>query len=107
MQQDRPHAEKILRIVWIVLFLALCLVPSLGMLASGETEPSANEILAFKPELQKDGGDIEFIDLDGNKVKVKLTGMCQGCRNAKMTIKSFVESILKDKVDTNLEVEQI
>ena len=61
----------------------------------------------ISPELQKDGGDIEFIDLDGNKVKVKLTGMCQGCKNSQMTIKSFVESILKDKVDKNLEVEQI
>ena len=61
----------------------------------------------ISPELQKDGGDIEFIDLDGNKVKVKLTGMCQGCKNASMTIKSFVESILKDKVDSNLEVEGV
>ena len=61
----------------------------------------------ISPELQKDGGDIEFVDLDGNKVKVKLTGMCQGCKNAQMTIKSFVESILKDKVDSSLEVEQI
>ena len=61
----------------------------------------------ISPELQKDGGDIEFIDLEGNKVKVKLTGMCQGCKNSRMTIKTFVESILKDKVDKNLEVEQI
>ena len=61
----------------------------------------------ISPELQKDGGDIEFIDLDGNKVKVKLTGMCQGCKNSRMTIKTFVESILKDKVDKNLEVEQV
>lgn len=61
----------------------------------------------ISPELQKDGGDIEFIDLDGNKVKVKLTGMCQGCKNSRMTIKTFVESILKDKVDSNLEVEQV
>ena len=61
----------------------------------------------ISPELQKDGGDIELIDIDGNKVKVKLTGMCQGCKNAKMTIKSFVESILRDKVDKNLEVEQV
>ena len=61
----------------------------------------------ISPELQKDGGDIEFVDLDGNKVKVKLTGMCQGCKNAQMTIKSFVESILRDKVDSSLEVEQI
>lgn len=61
----------------------------------------------ISPELQKDGGDIEFVDLEGNKVKVKLTGMCSGCKNATMTIKSFVESILKDKVDSSLEVEQI
>lgn len=61
----------------------------------------------ISPELQKDGGDIEFIDLEGDKVKVKLTGMCQGCKNAQMTIKSFVESILKDKVDSRLEVEQV
>ena len=61
----------------------------------------------ISPELQKDGGDIEFVDLEGNKVKVKLTGMCQGCKNAQMTIKSFVESILKDKVDSSLEVEGV
>ena len=61
----------------------------------------------ISPELQKDGGDIEFIDLDGNKVKVKLTGMCQGCKNSRMTIKTFVESILKDKVSADLEVEQV
>jgi NifU-like protein len=61
----------------------------------------------ISPELQKDGGDVEFIDLNGNKVKVKLTGLCSGCKNANMTLKSFVESILKDKVDKNLEVEQV
>ena len=61
----------------------------------------------ISPELQKYGGDIEFIDLEGNKVKVKLTGMCQGCKNAHMTIKSFVESILKDKVSSELEVVQV
>lgn len=61
----------------------------------------------ISPQLQKDGGDIEFIDLDGNKVKVKLTGVCGGCKNASMTLKSFVESILKEKVDANIEVEQV
>ncbi len=61
----------------------------------------------ISPELQKDGGDIELVDIEGNKVKVKLTGMCQGCKNSRMTIKTFVESILKDKVDSNIEVEQL
>lgn len=61
----------------------------------------------ISPQLQKDGGDIELIDVEGNKVKVKLTGMCSGCKNAAMTLKAFVESVLKDKVDSNLEVEQV
>lgn len=61
----------------------------------------------ISPQLQKDGGDIELVDVEGNTVKVKLTGMCSGCKNASMTIKNFVESVLKDKVDSRLEVEQV
>lgn len=61
----------------------------------------------ISPQLQKDGGDIELIDVEGNKVKVKLTGMCSGCKNAAITLKAFVESVLKDKVDSSLEVEQV
>ena len=59
------------------------------------------------PELQKDGGDIELIDIEGDIVKVKLTGMCSGCKNAQMSLKNFVETILKDKIDSNIVVEQI
>ncbi len=61
----------------------------------------------ISPQLQKDGGDIELIDIEGNKVKVKLTGMCSGCKNAQMTLKNFVETILREKVDSSLEVEQV
>ena len=61
----------------------------------------------ISPELQKDGGDIELIDIDGNTVKVKLSGMCSGCKNASMTIKGFVESVLRDKVDSAIVVEQV
>lgn len=61
----------------------------------------------ISPQLQKDGGDIELIDIDGDIVFVKLTGMCSGCKNASMTLKNFVESILKDKIDSNITVEQV
>ena len=60
----------------------------------------------ISPQLQKDGGDIELVDIEGNKVIVKLTGMCSSCKNASMTLKNFVESILKEKVDPLIEVEQ-
>ena len=61
----------------------------------------------ISPQLQKDGGDIELVDISGNKVYVKLTGVCSSCKNAQMTLKNFVESILKEKVDTNIIVEQV
>ena len=61
----------------------------------------------ISPQLQKDGGDIELIDIDGNIVFVKLTGMCSGCKNASMTLKNFVETVLREKVDNNLVVEQV
>lgn len=59
------------------------------------------------PELQKDGGDIELIDIDDNKVYVKLQGRCSSCKNSVLTLKSFVESTLKDKVKQDIEVIQV
>ena len=59
------------------------------------------------PQLQKDGGDIELVDIEDNVVKVRLIGVCSGCKNASMTLKNFVEAELKEKVDPNIVVEQV
>ena len=59
------------------------------------------------PELQKDGGDIELVDIDDNKVYVKLQGRCSSCKNSVLTLKAFVETTLKDKVSTDIEVIQV
>ena len=61
----------------------------------------------ISPQLQKDGGDIELVDIDGNVVKVKLIGVCSACKNASMTLKNFVEAELKEKVDSKIVVEQV
>lgn len=61
----------------------------------------------ISPELQKDGGDITLVDIDGDKVLVKLRGKCSGCKNSTLTLKSFVESTLKDTVDKNIEVIEV
>ncbi len=58
-------------------------------------------------ELQKDGGDITLVDIDGAKVYVKLRGKCSGCKNSMMTLKGFVETTLKDTVDKNIEVIEV
>ena len=61
----------------------------------------------ISPELQKDGGDINLVDIDGNKVFVKLRGKCSGCKNSMLTWKAFVESTLKDAVSPDIEVVEV
>lgn len=43
-------------------------------------------IESIRPSLQRDGGDCELIDVDGNRVMVKLTGACVGCHLSGATI---------------------
>ena len=57
-----------------------------------------------RPSLQNDGGDIEFVKMEDNKVFVKLQGACAGCAMAEMTLKNGVERMLKYNVDENIEV---
>lgn len=59
-----------------------------------------------RPKLNMDGGSAELADLDGNVVKIRLTGMCSGCAGAAGTLKNFIEKTLKEKVDPSLSVEQ-
>lgn len=58
-------------------------------------------------ELRKDGGDIDLIDIDGNKVYVKLKGCCSKCKNSVMTLKNFVEATLRETLDETLEVIEV
>ena len=52
----------------------------------------------IRPFLQRDGGDIEFVEYTADKiVKVKLQGACHGCPGAQMTLKGVIERILKEQ----------
>lgn len=61
----------------------------------------------ISPELQKDGGDITLVDIDGDKVLVRLRGRCSGCKNSNLTIKAFVETTLRAAIDENIEVVEV
>ena len=61
----------------------------------------------IRPSLQNDGGDIDFISLEGDIVKVRLVGSCAGCPMSQMTLKQGVERYLRDTVAPNLEVVSI
>lgn len=61
----------------------------------------------ISPELIKDGGDIELVDIKDNDVYVKLRGQCSGCKNSTMTLKLFVESTLKDAFGDEINVIEV
>lgn len=52
----------------------------------------------IRPFLQRDGGDIELVDVSDGVVKVRLTGACSGCPMSQMTLKQGVERALKEDV---------
>ena len=58
----------------------------------------------IRPALQADGGDIEFIGLEGSVVKVRLQGACSGCPHAAMTLKQGVEVRIRESIPEITEV---
>lgn len=58
-----------------------------------------------RPILQRDGGDVEFVDVnDEGVVAVRLRGACNGCPGATMTLKMLIEGTLKKDVPGVTEV---
>ena len=45
--------------------------------------------------LQKDEGDCELVDIDGNNVILRMTGACNGCPSQNMTIQNGIAKHLK------------
>ncbi len=60
----------------------------------------------IRPSLQNDGGDVELIDLDGDKVFLAMRGMCTSCPSAAVT-RRVIEAKLKELVHPDLVVEEV
>jgi NifU-like protein len=60
----------------------------------------------IRPALRAHGGNIELIDVDGNKVVVAFREMCAQCRLAELTMKDVVEAKLREFVSQGLFVEE-
>jgi len=61
----------------------------------------------IRPQLQQDGGDIELIDIDGDRVYISFRGACAQCRVAEFTLREVVQARLREFVSENLIVEEI
>ncbi len=60
----------------------------------------------IRPVLKKDGGDIELIDVQGNRVLISFRGMCAKCNVAPFTMKDVVEAKLHEFVSKDIVVEE-
>jgi len=60
----------------------------------------------IRPALRADGGDVELIDVEGDKVIVAFRGMCAKCMLAEYTMKDVVEAKLREFVSDELFVEE-
>lgn len=64
---------------------------------------------SIRPFLNKDGGDIELIDVKRKQVFVKLLGNCSGCPVSFSTMKLGVENTIKQhapEIEEVLSVEE-
>ena len=61
----------------------------------------------IRPSLKHDGGDIELIDVIGNRVLVAVRGACASCKASDITLKQFVEVKLRDLVSPDLVIEEV
>lgn len=52
----------------------------------------------IRPDLMRDGGNVELVDVSDGVIKVKLTGACAGCPMSSMTLKMGIERILKQEI---------
>ena len=55
-------------------------------------------ISKVRPALQADGGDVELVDVEDGVVKVRLTGACNGCPMATMTLRDGIQRVIMEDV---------
>lgn len=61
----------------------------------------------IRPFLQRDGGDIELVDIVDGVVKVRLKGACMGCPMSQITLQEGVGRALKKDVPEIVRVEAV
>ncbi len=66
-----------------------------------------NVLNKLRGNLQADGGDLEYVGLQGDVVQIRLQGHCAGCMHAQMTLKMGIERILKQEIPEVRAVEAV
>jgi len=51
---------------------------------------------SVRPQLQRDGGDIELVDVDGKTIYVNMTGACAGCQMEALTLQGIQQKLMEE-----------
>ncbi|MBA4549624.1 NifU family protein [Thermoactinomyces intermedius] len=71
-------------------------------------EERVNEVLGkLRPFIQRDGGDVELVEVEDGIVRVRLLGACGSCPSSTITLKAGIERALMEEVPEVREVEQV
>ena len=73
-----------------------------------EREKVENALNQIRPALQRDGGNVELVDVTPEGiVKVKLVGACGTCPMSILTLKRGIEATLKQRIPEIVSVESV
>jgi Fe-S cluster biogenesis protein NfuA len=71
-------------------------------------EERVQEILdKLRPYIQRDGGDVELVEIEEGIVRVRLLGACGSCPSSTITLKAGIERALMEEIPEVREVEQV
>ncbi len=62
---------------------------------------------SMRSMLQADGGDLEVVEIEGPRVKLKLKGACRGCPHSAMTVQHGLQRVLREEIDPSIEIESV
>lgn len=60
-----------------------------------------------RPYIQSHGGDVEFVEMEGTVVKLRLKGACSSCPGAVMTLHHGIEAQLREQINPEITVERV
>ncbi|WP_072333333.1 MULTISPECIES: NifU family protein [unclassified Thermoactinomyces] len=70
-------------------------------------EERVQEVLdKLRPYIQRDGGDVELVEIEDGIVRVRLLGACGSCPSSTITLKAGIERALMEEIPEVREVEQ-
>ncbi len=100
--QCKGEIEKILKDYWAEAehkkFASMTVVEKIKMIEKVLSEE-------INPKLKADGGWMELVDVQGQKIKLRFLGMCHGCPSSGATLKNVVEKELRERIDPAIEIE--